>query len=344
MPQQDLSSLVNLFATPQDVRSNQSAQRAANARQAPSTSNQIIAQGGYAAGEGLVGGLAKAFGITSPEEQKAEMRLKVLQSIDIENPDSLLQGARHFLEAGDPEAAFGLANRAGSLREQSLENKSKESTIKLQGAQGTNLEADAANKTAETKLLGKKELGQRTQFEQILGNSDFPEEVKNKFRADYLNALMDAAKGKGASGGKPRTGASATGPEKDAVAIELDNRGLNKSSFDNSAAYDDYKSKVANLAKAVIKADNPLTTDYAEAVATVVDMINEENGLTNQAPSITKLFGDVENTLDPAAVERVRTRLGVGGVEGAPKATDIPKGPEATKPADKPRRRITLTQ
>ena len=336
MAGQDLSQL---FKTPTDARAERQARNQQAAQQfGQSSSNQIIGQLGFQAGADLGGAVGDAFGFTPEEEKKAMIRLKVLQSIDIENPDSLLQGAKLFLEAGDPEAAFGLANRAGGLKDKALDTKAKESSIGLQKSQGKNLEADADQKTAETNLLGKKELGQRTQFEQILGNSDFPEEVKNKFRADYLNALMDAAKGKSASGGKPRTGASATGPEKDAVAIELDNRGLKKSSFDNQAAYDDYKSKVANLAKAVIKADEPLTTDYAEAVATVVDMLNEEKGLVNQAsfPSI-----DDENTLDPAAVERVRARLGIGGIEGAPKAADIPKGPA---PAEKPRRRITLTQ
>jgi hypothetical protein len=291
-----------------------------------------------------VGGIARALGVVSPEEQKAENRLKVLQAIDIEDPDSLLQGARHFLESGDPEAAFGLANRAGGLRDKALEVKSKESEIALQGAQKELSGATTAQQKAETKLLGKRELGQRTQFEQILGNSDFPDEVKNKLRDDYLRALIEVTKGKGESAGKPRTGSSATSVEKDAVVVELNNRGLTKSTFDNTATYDDYKNKVANLAKAVIKADNPLTTDYAEAVATVVDMLNEEKALKDTG----FLPGDVENVLDPTAIERVRARLGVGGVEGAPPAASTTaagtKTAAAPEPAAKPRRRITLTQ
>lgn len=285
-------------------------------------------------GDQLGGVLGQAMGNYTPEEKRARTRQAILSKIDPADPDSILAGSKAALDAGDPEAAFAMANEAGRIRDRLLGRQKTEADIKSTQAD-TGYKEELTKTSKKTRQMMDKEVRSKfSPFEQSLQEmvaaGALDKETANDMSKRYLESLIAANNNRGLSGSsqKPAKGVVATGQSILQAQASMEQAGLTKGMFDNAEEYAAANATVANLATAIIKANDPITTDYNEAVDMVIGLLKDPS--TGVLKDTAWLPGDTEYKVDKGAFEKLRERFGIGvGASPAPSpatSVSIPKG------------------
>ena len=107
------SQIAGLFMTPEMYRQQQmQADRARAMEYAQLAPEQRAAMGFYSAGQGLGRVAGSLLGAQDPQLQRITEQQRLLQGLDVADPDSLMQAARQASQAGNVPLAMQLAGRA----------------------------------------------------------------------------------------------------------------------------------------------------------------------------------------------------------------------------------------
>lgn len=110
------SQIAGLFMTPEMYRQQQmQADRARAMEYAQLAPEQRAAMGFYSAGQGLGRVAGSLLGAQDPQLQRITEQQRLLQGLDVADPDSLMQAARQASQAGNVPLAMQLAGRAQEI-------------------------------------------------------------------------------------------------------------------------------------------------------------------------------------------------------------------------------------